>query len=87
MMPLKIQIYSLIYSFLFGCFFYYLLKLYFKIKFKKHFIMKLIVSLFFANLLSILYFFGLLHINNGYLHLYFLLMIIAGYGLMCYFKR
>ena len=79
-MRLNIQIYSLIYSFFFGIVFYFLLDLFNKMNIK--FVLKAIVSFFFIITLSILYFLGLLYINNGYLHVYFFLSIMVGYGLI-----
>ena len=78
-MTLKIQIYSLVYSVIFGIVFYYMLKLLDKMKFKKHIMLKLIVSLLYVLLASGIYFWGLVLINNGYVHSYFLLSIGLGY--------
>ena len=78
-MDLNVQIYFFVYSFIFGCIFYFLLDLFSKVccKFKK--IIKAIFSFVFILLISVLYFIGLLFINNGVVHIYFLLFILVGY--------
>lgn len=86
-MNLDIQIYSLGYSFLFGIFFYILLELFNRVKFNGKLFWKIIYSFLFVIGLSVLYFIGLLYINNGYLHFYFLLMILVGYIFMFYIRR
>lgn len=85
-MVLHIQIYSLLYSFIFGTVLYFLLEYFNKIEFKKHTILKLIVSLFFMIAVSWIYFLGLLFINNGYVHIYFLLAVVVGYIIVYYFN-
>ena len=85
-MRLNIQIYSLIYSFLFGIFFYFILDIYNKISDKLKIWIKIIVSLIYTLIISIIYFIGLLYINNGYLHIYFLLSIMVGYIFVYGFK-
>lgn len=86
-MGLSIQIYSFGYSFLYGVFFYVLLELFNKITFDGKKKWKVIYSLIFIMGLSLLYFLGLMYINNGYLHIYFLLMILVGYIIMFYIRR
>lgn len=86
-MGLSIQIYSFGYSFLYGVLFYVLLELFNKITFDGKKIWKVIYSLIFIMGLSLLYFLGLMYINNGYLHIYFLLMILVGYIIMFYIRR
>ena len=85
-MVLYIQIYSLLYSFIFGTVLYFLLEYFNRIEFKKHTILKLIVSLFFMIAVSWIYFLGLLFINNGYVHIYFLLAVVVGYIIVYYFN-
>ena len=84
-MRLNIQIYSLIYSFLFGIFFYFILDIYNKLSNKLKIWIKIIVSLIFSLFISIIYFIGLLYINNGCLHVYFLVVIgLGSYFSMCF---
>ena len=78
-MELNIQIYSFIYSFLFGGIFYFLLDLLSRISCKVKKIIKVIFSVLFILLIAISYFLGLLFINNGVVHIYFLLSILVGY--------
>lgn len=78
-MELNIQIYSFVYSFFFGCVFYFLLDFFNKIVDKFNLFFKIIISLVFIISLSILYFILLLFINNGIVHIYFLLCILFGY--------
>ena len=69
-MGLNIQISSFISSFCFGCIFYYLLDLFNKFIMKRKIIWKVILSVIFIGIFSILYFIMLLYINNGYVHIY-----------------
>ena len=84
-MDLNIQIQSLLFSFLYGCVFYFLLDIFNKFNNNKKIILKIVLSLLFVFLMSLLYFLGLIYINNGYLHIYFLLSIVVGY-LFVYFS-
>ena len=85
-MALNIQIYSIIFSLLFGVIFYFLLDNFNKIKFRKNLIFKIIASLLFVFIIAFLYFIGLLYINNGYVHIYFLISILVGYMFVYFFK-
>jgi hypothetical protein len=85
-MRLNIQIYSLIFSFIFGTFFYFVLDFFSKIVKKYRLWLKIIISLLFTFVISIVYFLGLLYINNGYLHIYFLLSILVGYMFVYWLK-
>lgn len=78
-MKLSIQIYSLIYSLIYGGVFYLLLDLFNKLTSMKKVYLKVILSWLFITVIALLYFFGLLYINNGVLHIYFLLSIVCGY--------
>lgn len=78
-MNLTIQIYSFLYSFLFGIFFKFLLDLFYMFIVKCKFLLNLFLSFLFIFILSVLYFTILLFINNGVLHIYFLIMIMVGY--------
>lgn len=78
-MKLSIQIYSFITSFLFGCCFYFLLDLFNKLVNKLNVILKIIFSFVFIMIMASIYFIILLFINNGVVHIYFLLSILVGY--------
>ena len=78
-MDLKIQILSLIFSFFYGIFLFIVFKLEYKCIFlirKKY---QIICNFIYCKVFSLLYFFLLLFINNGSLHLYFLLLIAFGF--------
>ena len=78
-MKLSIQIYSLFYSLFYGGIFYLLLDLFNKFTSMKKVYLKLILSWMFVTGMAILYFIGLLYINYGVVHIYFLLSIVCGY--------
>lgn len=80
-MILKIQIYSLLFSFAYGILIYFILELIHKIIYNKKLILRIMFSLLFSLLISIAYFICLLNINNGILHEYFFLMVLIGYTL------
>lgn len=78
-MKLDIQIYSLTFSFIFGILFYFFLDVFNRITCKYKMWLRIILSFIFTIVMSIIYFIGLLYINNGYLHVYFLISIVVGY--------
>ena len=78
-MKLSIQIYWLFYSLFYGGIFYLLLDLFNKFTSMKKVYLKVILSWMFVTGMAILYFIGLLYINYGVLHIYFLLSIVCGY--------
>ena len=78
-MILKLQILSLIFSFIFGFSFSLFLKLNDKIIHSKFKIIKYIGSFLIVLIGTISYFLGLQKINNSNFHLYLLIMIIIGY--------
>ena len=80
-MILKIQILSLMYSFFYGILFYILLEINQKFLYEGKIIYRVALSFLFIILMSLLYFLGLVKINNGVLHLYFYLSLFTGYML------
>ena len=80
-MILKIQIFSLIYSFLYGIFIFFLLEVNYKLLYTGKIIYRVIISFLFVMFISLLYFYGLLKINNGIIHIYFLIVMFTGYML------
>lgn len=78
-MNINIQIYSLLFSFLYGIIFYILLEINYNILFEGKIIYRIIISFLFVIVLSLVYFLILLKINNGVLHLYFFLLMFTGY--------
>lgn len=78
-MNINIQIYSLLFSFLYGIIFYILLEINYNFLFEGKIIYRIIISFLFVIVLSLVYFLILLKINNGVLHLYFFLLMFTGY--------
>lgn len=80
-MILRIQIYSLLFSFFYGIFVFFLLELNYKLLYTGKMLYKIIISFLFVMFISLLYFYGLLKINNGIIHIYFLIVMFTGYML------
>ncbi len=80
-MVLTIQINSLIFSFVYGVIFYVLLEINYKFLYNEKLLIKVIYTLFFLLFNTILYFIGLIKINNGAVHVYFILSILVGFVL------
>lgn len=81
-MSLNIQIISLLYSFIFGIIFYFLVLLNKKYLYNNK--LSFIVCLLFVIDNVLLYFIILRYINNGIFHIYFFITIILGF-LLSYF--
>jgi uncharacterized membrane protein YjjP (DUF1212 family) len=86
-MSLDIQIVSFVFSFFYGIFFEILLELNSRIIYSSNWFIKIIGSFIFVIFNCLLYFLVLLKINNGILHIYFFLCILAGYTFMCKVRR
>lgn len=84
-MILKLQIISLISSFLYGIFFYIISKLNYKFLYNNK--LSLIIDILFIIDNVLLYFIILKYINNGIFHIYFLLTLILGYLLSNYIDK
>ena len=84
MIPLNIQIKSIIYSFIYGCIFSLLLNINYKYIYYSKGIKKILINVFFIIDNVLLYFLILRYINNGIFHFYFLLSIILGFILVNY---
>ncbi len=78
-MILKIQILSLVYSFCFGIVFFILLEINYRFLYEGKIVYRIIISFLFVIFISLLYFWGLMKINNGIVHIYFLLLLFTGY--------
>ena len=78
-MDLKIQIVSLVYSFLFGLFFSICTNINYRFLFSKNTFFKLVFTFIYIIDFALLYFLILKKINNGFIHSYFLLLVILGY--------
>lgn len=79
MIPLNIQIKSIIYSFLYGVFFSFLLNLNYKFIYYSKGVIKIIVNLLFILDNTLLYFIILRYVNNGILHYYFIISLFLGF--------
>lgn len=80
-MILSIQVYSLIYSFFYGMVFFGLLEVNYKFLYYGKLVYRIVISFLFVIFMSLLYFVLLMKINNGILHMYFLLSFFTGYVL------
>jgi len=80
-MILKMQILSLLFSFGYGNIFFWLLELNYKLLYEGKIIYRIITSFLFVIFISLIYFIGLLMINNGKLHVYFFIAVLTGYML------
>lgn len=76
-MILKFQLITLLFSFLYGIFFYILLMLNYKFLYNNK--LSLIIDLLFILDNVLLYFIILKKINNGIFHPYLVIMLILGY--------
>ena len=78
-MNLKIQVLSLIFSFFYGVVFSVLVNINYSFLFNKKRIFKTVFTFIFVIVMSLVYFFILNIINNGNIHIYFLLLILIGF--------
>jgi len=81
-MTVKLQILSLIFSFFYGCGYCLLYKL-----LKKHLKTNIILNLIFVLLNVLFYFYGLIKIQGGILHIYMIFALIIGYIFVSKIKR
>jgi len=78
-MELGVQLQVLIFSFVYGVLFAYLLRLNYKFLFESKLFYKIIITVLFVFDNCLLYFLILRTINNGVFHIYFLILIVLGY--------
>ncbi len=78
-MNLKIQIFSLLFSFFYGMFFSFLVNLNYKYLFFKKKWVQVSITLLFLVDMALLYFLILRVVNDGIIHFYFYLMIFFGF--------
>lgn len=78
-MSLKLQIFSLIYSFSFGFVFSLFVNLHYNFLFSKKKWFQIFINFVFVIDMSLLYFLVLKIINGGILHFYFYLLIFLGF--------
>ncbi len=82
-----VQLICLIVSFLYGILIFYTNKLNNRLMFKKNIFIQVIGNILYINNMALLYICFLYKINNGILHIYFVLFIIVGYLVMSVKKR
>ncbi|MGN1000427.1 MAG: spore cortex biosynthesis protein YabQ [Bacilli bacterium] len=78
-MKLEIQLQSLVMSFLFGMFFSLIFNIFYRriFRIKKH--LRLITTILFLLINTTLYFWLLVLVNDGIVHIYFLISILFGF--------
>ena len=86
-MILKIQIYSLLFSFSFGLYFSFILDSLKKYIYHRKNIIKIIFSLLIVTINSFIYFIIINKINNGILHPYMFIMMILGFYFIDIIKK
>lgn len=79
MIPLRIQVVSVVISFLYGVFFSILLNINSKFIYDTKKIKKYLFNFIFVLDNVLLYFIILRHINNGILHYYFIISLVLGF--------
>ena len=78
-MNLEIQLQSLIFSIIFGMFFALMFNLFYRVLFRGKIVFRLITNFIFVIANALLYFLLLKIINNGIIHLYFIIMLFLGF--------
>lgn len=78
-MSLIVQIQSIFISFIFGIFFSLLFNVMYKVLFTKNIFINVITNLLFVFSLFSLYYFLLYKINNGIIHIYFIITLIFSF--------
>ena len=78
-MNIRIQIISMIFSFVFGIFFSMFTNVNYKYLFSKNIVFKTVFTFIYIIDCALLYFLIIKKINNGIVHLYFLLFIGGGF--------
>jgi hypothetical protein len=86
-MSLKLQIISLIVSFLYGIFFSIFLNINYKLIYNDNKIYKIVGTFIFIIINVLLYFLIMEKINNGIIHIYCLISILLGYLIQNLIKR
>lgn len=78
-MALQVQIFSLIYSLLFGVFFAICVNFHYELLFSKKKWFQILINFVFVIDMALLYFLVLKFLNGGVLHLYFFLLMFLGF--------
>lgn len=85
-MSLEIQILLVIISFLFGIFFEFIHTISYKIIYCKKIFIRVIFTFILIFLQSLLYFYVLLKVNNGIIHIYGIISLLVGMISFYYMK-
>ena len=80
-MSLLVQIQSLSISFLYGIFLSFIFNLLYNILFTRYLIINIITDLFFSFVMFGIYFFLLYLVNDGIVHVYFLIILFVSFYL------
>lgn len=78
-MNAKLQLISFLLSFVYGIIFYLLTSLNFKLIEKMRVLYKHIITFIFVLDIAIIYIIIMYHLNKGYFHIYFILMVLIGF--------
>lgn len=80
-MELSTQIMSLVFSFGYGILVSYLFNLNYNFIYKSSILYKVVINILFCVNLGLVYFLLIKIINNGVVHVYFILMFLVGFSL------
>jgi hypothetical protein len=80
-MELSTQLMSLIFSFAYGIIVSYLFNINYNFIYKSSFLYKIVINILFCVNLGLIYFLSMKLINNGVIHIYFVLMFLLGFSL------
>lgn len=87
-MNYKIQLISFLFSFLFGVFFYLTSLINYKIIKKHSYLIKYLISFIYVLDMALVYILLLYKVNNGVIHVYFVLVLGIGFLVSClYYKK
>lgn len=78
-MILQVQIFSLVYSFVFGLIFAFLVNLHYELLFSKKKWFQILMNFIFVIDIALIYFLILKKLNGGVLHVYFFLLMFLGF--------
>ena len=78
-MILKVQFFSLVYSFVFGLVFAFLVNFHYELLFSKKKWFQIIMNFIFVIDIALIYFLVLKMLNGGVLHFYFFLLMFLGF--------
>ena len=86
-MILEIQIYTLLFSLVFGSLFGFLVRInYFFINHSNK-VIKIVFTLSFVTLFTLIYFIILQKLNSGIIHIYYFIMLILGFCLEQFIEK